>query len=45
MIRQGDQITNSRTGHIIIFLKTSAKINGELLKIECISPPTLEREL
>jgi quercetin dioxygenase-like cupin family protein len=44
MIRQGDQITNPRTGQVMIFLKTSAETNGELLKIECFSPPTLERE-
>ena len=44
MIRQGDQITNRRTGQVMIFLKTSAETNGELLKIECFSQPTLERE-
>ena len=44
MIRQGDQITNPRTGQVMIFLKTSAETNGELLQIECFSPPTLERE-
>ena len=44
MIRQGDQITNPRTGQVMIFLKTSAETNGELLKIECFCPPTLERK-
>jgi hypothetical protein len=44
MIRQGDQITNPRTGQVMIFLKTSAETNGELLQIECFGPPTLERE-
>ena len=44
MIRQGDQITNPRTGQVMIFLKKSAETNGELLQIECFSPPTLERE-
>ena len=45
MAIQGDKITNARTGQIMIFLKTSAETNGELLQIECFSPPTLEREL
>jgi len=44
MIRKGDQITNPRTGQVMNFLKTSAETNGELLQIECFSPPTLERE-
>jgi quercetin dioxygenase-like cupin family protein len=44
LIRQGDQITNPRTGQVMIFLKTSAETNGELLQIECFSPSTLERE-
>jgi len=44
MIGQGDQITNTRTGQVMIFLKTSAETNGELLQIECFSPGTVERE-
>ncbi len=44
MVRQGDKITNARTGQIMIFLKTGAETNGELLQIECFSPPTPERE-
>ena len=44
MIRQGDQITNPRTGQVMIFLKTGAESNGELLQMECFSPPTFERE-
>jgi len=44
MARQGDKITNARTGQIMIFLQTSAETKGELLQIECFSPPTPERE-
>ena len=44
MIKQGDKITNARTGQVMIFLKTGAETNGELLQIECFSPPTPERE-
>lgn len=44
MVKQGDKITNARTGQIMIFLKTGAETNGELLQIECFSPPTPERE-
>lgn len=44
MIGQGDQIINTRTGQVMIFLKTSAETKGELLQIECFSPATVERE-
>ena len=44
MIGQGDQITNPRTGQVMIFLKTSTETNRELLQIECFSPHTLEWE-
>lgn len=44
MIKQGDKITNARTGQVMIFLKTSAETNGEFLQIECFSPPAIERE-
>jgi quercetin dioxygenase-like cupin family protein len=39
MLKQGDRITNARTGQILIFLKTGKEMNGKLLQIECISPP------
>ena len=44
MIKQGEKITNLRTGQVMIFLKTGAETNGELLQIECFSPQTHERE-
>lgn len=44
LIKQGDKITNARTGQVMIFLKTGAETNGELLQIENFSPPTGERE-
>lgn len=44
MIRQGEKITNARTGQIMIFRKTAAETNGELLQIECFSPPTAVKE-
>lgn len=44
MIQQGDRITNTRTGQEMIFLKTGAETNGELLQIECFSPPTAVKE-
>lgn len=44
MIRQGDKITNARTGQVMIFLRTGADTNGELLEIECFSPPTAVQE-
>lgn len=44
MIKQGEKITNVRTGQIMIFLKTGTETNGEILHIECFSPPTPERE-
>jgi quercetin dioxygenase-like cupin family protein len=44
MIRQGDKITNPRTGQVMIFLKTGAETKGELLQIECFSPLSPERE-
>ena len=40
MIKQGDKIVNARTGQIMVFLKTGAETNGQLLQIDCISPPT-----
>ena len=44
MIKQGDKIINARTGQVMVFLKTGAETNGELLQIECISPPSSARE-
>ncbi|MDQ2933307.1 MAG: cupin domain-containing protein [bacterium] len=44
MIKQGDKITNTRTGQIMIFLKTAKETNGEILQIECYSPPTAVKE-
>lgn len=44
MIRQGGKITNTRTGQVMIFRKTAAETNGEVLEIECFSPPTDARE-
>jgi mannose-6-phosphate isomerase-like protein (cupin superfamily) len=44
MIRPGDQIINSRTGQIMKFLKTGADTNGQVLQIDCISPPSPARE-
>ena len=44
MIKQGEKITNIRTGQVMIFLKTGAETNGERLQIECFSPQTPERE-
>jgi quercetin dioxygenase-like cupin family protein len=44
MISQGDQIENLRTGQKMIFLRTGKETNGELLEIDCYSPPTDTRE-
>ena len=44
MIKQGDKITNARTGQVMIFRKTGAETNGALLEIECINPTSDERE-
>jgi quercetin dioxygenase-like cupin family protein len=44
MIRQGDQIKNIRTGQVMKFLQTAKETNGDLLEIECFSPPTDARE-
>ena len=40
MIKQGEKIISARTGQIMVFLKTAAETNGQLLQIDCISPPT-----
>lgn len=44
MVKQGDMIVNGRTGQKMIFLKTSRETNGELLEIECFSPPSASKE-
>jgi quercetin dioxygenase-like cupin family protein len=44
MIRQGDKITNARTGQIMVFLKTGTETNGQLLQIDCVSPPSTAKE-
>jgi quercetin dioxygenase-like cupin family protein len=44
VIKPGDKITNSRTGQLMIFLKTGAETVGELLEIECFSPPSEAKE-
>jgi quercetin dioxygenase-like cupin family protein len=44
MIRQGDIIINSRTGQKMIFVQTGNETNGELLEIECFSPPSNSKE-
>jgi quercetin dioxygenase-like cupin family protein len=44
MIKQGDSITNARTGQRMIFLQTWAETNGTQLQIECFSPLTHLRE-
>lgn len=44
MIKQGDSITNIRTGQRMHFLKTWAETNGTQLQIECFSPATMQRE-
>lgn len=44
MIKQGDRITNARTGQVMVFLKTGTETNGQLLQIDCISPPRNAKE-
>jgi mannose-6-phosphate isomerase-like protein (cupin superfamily) len=44
MIKEGDKIRNARTGQIMVFLKTGAETNGQLLQIDCISPSTAVKE-
>ncbi|MEP7373848.1 MAG: cupin domain-containing protein [Chitinophagaceae bacterium] len=44
MIKQGNSITNARTGQRMIFLQTWAETNGTQLQIECFSPVTTLKE-
>lgn len=39
MIQPGDKIFNARTGQSMTFLKTGADTGGQLLQMDCISPP------
>ena len=38
--KQGEKIINARTSQVMVFLKTAAETNGQLLEIDCISPPS-----
>ena len=44
MITQGEKIISARTGRVMVFLKTTEETNGELLELDCISPPSDTRE-
>jgi quercetin dioxygenase-like cupin family protein len=44
VIKLGDKIINNRTGQVMLFLKTGAETKGELLQIDCVSPPSAMRE-
>jgi len=44
MAKQGDKITNARTGQTMIFLKTGKETNGQLLEIESFNPKSDMRE-
>lgn len=44
MAKQGDEITNKRTGQRMIFLRTGKETNGQLLEIESFNPKTDMRE-
>ncbi|MCB9284157.1 MAG: cupin domain-containing protein [Lewinellaceae bacterium] len=44
MAKQGDNITNARTGQRMIFLKTGRETNGSLLEIDSYNPKTDMRE-
>ncbi len=44
MAKQGDKITNTRTGQRMIFLKTGKDTNGNLLEIDSFNPKTDMRE-
>ena len=44
MIKKGNTIVNARTGQKMTFLKTWAETNGTQLKIDCVSPPSSEKE-
>ncbi|MBN8699574.1 MAG: cupin domain-containing protein [Chitinophagales bacterium] len=44
MANPGDKITNIRTGQTMLFIQTFSSSKGELLEIECVSPPTGVKE-
>lgn len=44
MPRAGDEIVNPRTGQRMIFRQTASETAGDLLQIECFSPPSTARE-
>ncbi len=44
MANPGDKITNARTGQTMHFIQTFSSSNGNLLEIECVSPPTGVKE-
>lgn len=44
MARTGEEITNPRTGQRMKFLCTAQDTNGEVLQIECVSPPSGVKE-
>ena len=44
MAKQGDQITNARTGQRMIFLKTGKETKGQLLEIDSFNPKTDMKE-
>lgn len=44
MAKQGDRITNARTGQSMIFLQTGKETNGNLLEIDSYNPKTDMRE-
>ncbi len=44
MAKQGDKITNTRTGQRMVFLQTGKETNGNLLEIESFNPKSDMRE-
>jgi len=44
MAKQGDKITNPRTGQKMVFLQTGKETNGQLLEIESFNPKSDMRE-
>jgi quercetin dioxygenase-like cupin family protein len=44
MATPGEKIYNSRTGQTMLFLQTNSSSNGQLLEIDCVSPPTGKKE-
>lgn len=44
MAVRGTEILNPRTGQRMRFVRTAKDSNGEVLELECVSPPSGERE-